>query len=292
VLSLSVFSQYSWADSVYGVTNNAAQDALSWSMTDVLPDFSSPNVTLQVNGVTYFYVMTKDTVDDVKVYIRNEDTVNGGYIFEEVDDWSGLPSNSIQKNFRFTGIPGEQWGDGSMEVEGNGVISNPSMTYSYRMDVTEQDIICITPLSNPSCPGFLDALTKYLEGLDYVDPDDEFYEYWLELQEKKKSEVEESEVVQTNDTLENSLKTDPNVGGLIDNDFQDGILKQLSNEPLFITYYDTTYNQGLIDYPDKHIIEDKMQMPDNNRALRQLASDAKHYSMVRSQYDREELTGE
>jgi len=48
----------------------------------------------------------------------------------------------------------------------------------------------------------------------------------------------------------------------------------------------------LIDYPDKHIIEDKMQMPDNNRALRQLASEAKHYSMVRSQYDREELTGE
>ena len=70
-------------------------------MTGVLPDFTSPNVTLQVNGITYYYVMSKDPAEDVKVYVRNEDAVNGGYIFEEVDEWSGLPGNSIQKNFRF-----------------------------------------------------------------------------------------------------------------------------------------------------------------------------------------------
>ena len=99
VLSLSVFSQYSWADSIYGVTNNAAVNGLNWSMTGVLPDSSAPNVSLQVNGLTYYYVMSKNPEDAAKVYVRNADPVNGGYIFEEVDDWTGVPGNSIQKYF-------------------------------------------------------------------------------------------------------------------------------------------------------------------------------------------------
>lgn len=293
---MSVFSHYSWAqDSVYGVTNNAADNGLNWSMNGVLPDFSSPNVTLQVNGVTYYYVMTKDAEDIAKVYVRNEDAINGGYVFEEIDDWSGLPGNSIQKNFRFTGIPGEQWGQGSMEVEGDGTISDPSMIYSYRMDITTADIICTNPLSNPTCPGFLDAVYKYVSGFEIMEPDDEFYEYWLQLQEARKVEVEEDEIIieedEEEETLELVLRVDPKVGGLVDLTRQEEMLRKLNPEPLLIPYYMVEY-QGLIDYPDKHIIEDKMQMPDNNRAMRQLAGEAKHYSMVRSQYDREELTGE
>ena len=292
---MSVFSHYSWGqDSVYGVTNNAAANGLNWSMTGVLPDFSSPNVTLQVNGVTYYYVMTKDAEDIAKVYVRNEDAINGGYVFEEIDDWSGLPGNSIQKNFRFTGIPGEQWGQGSMEVEGNGTISDPSMVYSYRMDITTADIICTNPLSDPTCPGFLDAVYKYVSGVETMKPDEEFYEYWLQLQEARKVEVEKEIIIEEDEeeeTLELVLRVDPKVGGLVDLNRQEDMLRKLNPEPLLIPYYMVEY-QGLIDYPDIHIIEDKMQMPDNNRALRQLASEAKHYSMVRSQYDREELTGE
>ena len=111
-LLFSVFlPSYSAADTVYGVTNNAVNDGLTWSPVDILPDFSSPSVSLQVNGVTYYYVMSKDPASDATVYIRNEDAINGGYVFEEVDDWSGLPGNSILKNFRFDGIPGAmgQW---------------------------------------------------------------------------------------------------------------------------------------------------------------------------------------
>jgi hypothetical protein len=115
------------ADTTYGVTNNAINDGLTWSPVDVLPDFSSPNVSLQVNGVTYYYVMSKDPTSDASVYVRNEDAVNGGYVFEEVDDWSGLPGNSILKNFRFAGIPGEQWGEGSITVDGNGTVSDASV---------------------------------------------------------------------------------------------------------------------------------------------------------------------
>ena len=294
-LSYLVFlPSYSAADTTYGVTNNAINGGLTWSPVNVLPDFSSPNVTLQVNGVTYYYVMTKDPASDATVYVRNEDLINGGYVFEEVDDWSGLPGNSILKNFRFSGIPGEQWGDGSITVDGDGTVSDASVIYLYRMDVDETNIICTNPLISPECPGFLDAVYKYLEGFEYVDPEDDFYEYWLEMQESRETENEEIEVEivedEDEDDLEKSLKTDPDVGGFIDGFIQQGLLQQLANDPLIQPYYEVDYPEVLV-YEDTLQLEDTV-LPDNNRALRQLASDAKHYSMVRSQYDREQLTGE
>ena len=293
-LSYLVFlPSYSAADTTYGVTNNAINDGLTWSPVDVLPDFSSPNVSLQVNGVTYYYVMTKDPTSNATVYVRNEDLVNGGYIFEEVDDWSGLPGNSILKNFRCAGIPGEQWGEGSITVDGDGSISDASVIYLYRMDVTEPDIICTNPIISPECPGFLDALYKYLEGLEYVDPEDEFYAYWVEMQESREIEKENEEVEITEENeedLEKSMQTDPNVGGFVDGFIQQGLLEQLANDPLIQPYY-------VVEYPETIVLQDTLQLedtvlPDNNRAMRQLASDAKHYSMVRSQYDRENTTGE
>ena len=293
-LLFSVFlPSYSAADTVYGVTNNAINGGLTWSPVDVLPDFSSPNVSLQVNGVTYYYVMSKDPAADATVYVRNEDAINGGYVFEEVDDWSGLPGNSILKNFRFDGIPGEQWGNGSITVDGDGTVSDASVIYLYRMDVDETNIICTNPLADPNCPGFLDAVYKYVSTIEYVDPEDEFYEYWLEMQEGRQieNENEKVEIVEDEEEdLEKSMQTDPDVGGFIDGFIQQGLLQQLANDPLIQPYYE-------VDYPEVLVYEDTLQfedtsLPDNNRALRQLASDAKHYSMVRSQYDREQLTGE
>ena len=294
-LSFSAFlPSYSAADTVYGVTNNAINGGLTWSPVDVLPDFSSPNVSLQVNGITYYYVMTKDPTSDATVYVRNEDAINGGYVFEEVDDWSGLPGNSILKNFRFAGIPGEQWGEGSITVDGDGTVSDASVIYLYKMDVTEPDIICTNPIISPECPGFLDAVYKYVSSIEYMEPDNEFYEYWLALQEEREVEVEEEpiEVVEEEDDgeLEKRLRVDPVVGGLVDPQRQEDVLRQLNPEPFFEPYYKVEY-QELIEYPDKHVMQDTL-LPDNNRALRQLANEAKHYSMVRSQYDREQLTGE
>jgi hypothetical protein len=236
--------------------------------------------------------MSKDPASDAVVYVRNEDLVNGGYIFEEVDNWSGLPGNSILKNFRFAGTPAEQWGDGSITVDGDGTVSDASVIYLYRMDVTEPSIICTNPLTSPECPGFLDALYKYLEGLEYLDPEDDFYDYWLEIQEEREIEPEEEIIVaeEDEDDLEKSLKTDPDVGGFIDGFIQQGLLERLSNDPLIQPYYEVDYPEVLV-YEDTLQLEDTV-LPDNNRAMRQLANDAKHYSMVRSQYDRENTTGE
>ena len=287
-----VYSPFSWADSVYGTTNNAAVGGPNWSMGSVLPDYSGPNVSLQINGLTYYYVITKDAESDATVYVRNEDTVNGGYIFEEIDDWSGLPGNSIQKYFRFPGSDAAQWGDGSISLEGDGTITDPSVIYLYRMDIAEQDIICTNPLASPECPGYLDALYKYLSTLEDVSVNDPYYDEWVQAQLQQEIELEDEQAEQDDakqeeeDDLEQRLQVDPEVGGLIDADLQDRVLYELA-APFAIEPY------IVVDYPDVLELTDTLQiedttLPDNNRAMRQLASDAKHYSMVRSQYDREQ----
>ena len=287
-----VCSPFSWADSVYGVTNNAAANALAWTMGDVLPDHSAPHVSLQINGLTYYYVMSKDPAEDVQVYVRNEDATNGGYIFEEVDDWSGLPGNSIKKYFRFTESDAVNWGDGSITIEGNGTVSDASVIYLYKMDIGEEQIICTTPLSDPTCPGYLDALYKYLASLEDVSVDDPYYDEWVQFQLEQQTEVEEEQAENENEefeeeeNLEKSFMVDPNVGGLIDVALQDSILIQLASQPTIEPYYEVEY-QDVLELTDTLQLEDTT-LPDNNRALRQLASDATHYSMVRSQYDRDQ----
>ena len=287
VVLLLGLSQYSYSDTIYGATNNAAENGLTWGMDGVLPDHSSPNVTLKINGLTYYYVMSKEESEDVQVYIRNEDTINGGYVFEEVDDWSGLPGNSIQKYFRFNGTDASQWGDGEITVDGNGTVSDPSVIYLYRMDIGEEEIICTYPLVSPECPGYLDALYKYLESLDDVSVDDPYYDEWVQFQLQQEVEMEEeqakSDESEENDQeIESIFRIDPEVGGLVDVELQDKILIELAAPYAIEPYYLVTIVGG--DYPDTLELNDKT-LPDNNRALRQLASDAKHYSMVRSQYE-------
>ena len=287
VVLLLGLSQYSYSDTIYGATNNAAENGLTWGMNGVLPDHSSPNVTLQINGLTYYYVMSKDESEDVQVYIRNKDTINGGYIFEEVDDWSGLPGNSIQKYFRFNGTDASQWGDGEITVDGNGTVSDPSVIYLYRMDIGEEEIICTNPLVSPECPGYLDALYKYLESLEDVSVDDPYYDEWVQFQleqevERDEEQVKSEESEESDQDIESIFRVDPEVGGLVDVELQDRILIELASPYAIEPYYEVTIVGG--DYPDTLELNDKT-LPDNNRALRQLASDAKHYSMVRSQYD-------
>ena len=226
-----VFSPYCYSDTIYGVTNNAVTDSLNWSMTGVLPDHSAPNVSLQINGVTYYYVMTKDEGEDVTVYVRNEDAVNGGYIFEEVDDWSGLPGNSIQKYFRFPGSNATLWGDGEITVDGTGTVSDASVIYMYRMDIGEEEIICTNPLANPQCPGYIEALYKYLASLENLSADDPYYDEWVQLQLKKETQIEdkqaENKTEDDEEDIEKRLQVDPEVGGLIKLDTQNKFIKGL-----------------------------------------------------------------
>lgn len=279
---------FCYSETTYGVTNNAALGGLSWDMGNILPDATPPWITVQVNGLSYRYTIAKDPSTDSIVYVRNEDAINGGYIFEEADNWSGTPGGSIRKYFRLPYIDSEYWGRGSIDVEGDGTITNATIVYNYRMDVNDQMMKCAaSPLVNPECPGFADALAKLLASQD-LSPDDPFYDQWVQAQLDKDTDVEEEEKVnkdeeQEEEPLDKQLGAENTISELGGN--QAAVMAALAFVPKIETYYAVVIPGGV--YEETLVMQDAT-LPDNPRALRNLASDETHRTMVRSQYDREQ----
>jgi len=259
-------------------------------MTGILPDHSAPNISLQINGVIYQYTMNKDPDADAKVHIRNENSTGDGYIFEKTDDWSGGNGGNIRKLYTFPGSNAELWGDGSMEIEGDGSISNSTLIYSYKMDIGENAISCISPLNDPSCPGFLDALYKYLQdmGLTELSEDDPYYTTWLESQTEAEIKEEEEDPEEDLEEMENEemqsrMRVEGASNSLIDKTQQNAAFEALANLPILESYYTVLIPGG--EYKEDLQIKDSV-LPDNNRAMRSLSTDTQHNTMVRSQYNR------
>ena len=278
-VALSLFySSPCYSDIVSGTTNNAAVDGYTWSMNNVLPDSSG----LVINGVVFRYSTIKEPDANLIVTIRNEDNETTGYIYEHVDNWSGLPGSTIVGYDPIPNINGERWGDGSITTEGDGQVTDPSVQYTYRYDT------CYNPLSDPSCPGFEAALYKYLleMGLFGKEPDinDPYYDEWVQMQLEREADVEEDQVENEEENEEESLEQQLE-GELTLNDLggnQAEMLVQLNNVPQFNKYYNVTIAGGV--YEDALKLEDT-QLPDNRRALSNLANDTAHRTMVRSQYE-------
>jgi len=257
-------------------------------MNEYLPDYSAPNVTLKINGVIYQYTMNKEKEADALVHVRNKNADGEGYIFEKTDDWSGKDGATLRKFYTFPGTNAELWGDGEMVVEGDGSITDPVMVYSHRMDVDEEAISCINPLSSPECPGFLDALYKYLQEMGLLEPseDDPYYEEWLAAQAQPEEDEEtDQEEEKEKEELEDSLRATPSENKLADAAAQDAMMDAMAGLPKFDPYYQVAIEGG--QYVEEVQLQDAT-LPDNKRAMRSLANDARHKTMVRSQYDREQ----
>lgn len=292
VLSGVLASSYCYSDTSYGVTGNAANNGLQWNMGTVLPDSTDPWITVDINGLSYQYTMEKDPNADAKVYVRNEDAVNGGYVFEETDDWSGVPGGNIRRYFRFGYIGSERWGDGSIDVEGDGQVKNPVVVYNYRLDIDETKMLCAAgPLADPSCPGFAEALAAYLKNLD-TEPDvnDPFYDEWVQANLADEVDVKdvadediEKDSEPEEEDLENRLGGENSIDKIIDAGVQADMLVALARVQTIEPYYNIVIPGGV--YEETVVLKDAT-LPDNRRALRNLASDETHRSMVRSQYDR------
>lgn len=273
---------YSYSESLqYGTTNNAAANGLTWDMMDVLP---APG-GLMLNGMIYQYTIDKDPTDQTKVHVQNEDAINGGYIVKETDDWSNLPGSTINKLIRLPEIPMEYFGDGSIEVEGKGTISNPTVVYSYKLDP------CFVPLTDPSCPGYIEALYAWMKenGLlpDDADIDDPFFSKYVQDVLNREAELEEDEETNTEEEKEEDeeierLNAGASIEALGDPAAQIAMMEAMSTIPNFDQYYEVSIQGGF--YEDTLVLEDK-NIPDNAKAMRNLAQDTLHRSMVRSQYD-------
>lgn len=289
-VALVLFSSYCYSnETIYGTTSNAAGAGLSWAMPDVLPDASAPHITLQINGLVYRYTIEKNPEDAALVHVRNEDVIDGGYIYEETDNWSGIPGNTIQKFLTFPNIDSERWGDGEMAVEGNATLRDPSMVYTYRMDIGQAE--CINPLSSPECPGYNEALYKYLQSMPEPEVDDPYYDEWVQAQldieanlqdeeELQQTEEEKEKEEEEKKEFENSLAATTNAADIMGTQLD--LTSLTFSAPSIDTYY--TFNIPGGEYRDTLQL-DGGELQDNPRALNNLANDAKHRSMVRSQYD-------
>lgn len=149
------YSCYSYSEEyVFGTTGNATSAGYNWVMSNVLPKQAG----LEVTNVIYRYTAVKDPSSDMIVYVQNKDALNDGqYIFREKDDWSQLEGKTIYKVIPQPNILIDRWGDGSIEVKGEGSVEDALVTYDYRYDP------CFDPQSDPSCPGYVPPIPDMLE---------------------------------------------------------------------------------------------------------------------------------
>ena len=284
---MAVSCSYCYSEEVTSTTPNAAANGVIWNMGDILP----PQAGLVINNMFYRYTTDKNTDDPFTVTIQNEHLTEDGYVIQETDDWSGLPAGTIVKRVDLPNIPREIIGQGSIETTGQGEVLDPSVVYTYKYDP------CYVILSNPECPGYLDALYDWLKENGYLDspprPGDPFYDEWVQASlnretdpdqetDEEREEREKSEEDAKEERSIEKLNQGVTIEGLVDGKDQNAIINALSTIPNFESYITTNIPGGV--YEDTITLEGG-DIQDNGRALSNLAQDSVHRDMVRSQYN-------
>ena len=274
-----VCSSYSYSEQVNETSTNAAALGLNWVMTNILPQ----NAGLTVNGIVYRYTTVKNAEDDMVVYVQNEDAINGGYIFRNADDWSGLPGNSINKLVPVNSIPLEYWGDGSIEVEGEGSVEDATVLYNYSYDT------CFGVTTDPSCPDYIPPVPEIPE-IEIYDPlDDQWVQKELEEDWEPRDEDEEdrdrrkmmSEEEIEDMRLEKILGTVNN--SLLASESLRKHTSLMAQNYIPVNYFDVLPDSK---YEETVVLKDA-SLPDNKRLRRQnLAQQLLHKELVNLQYEK------
>ena len=125
--------------------------------------------------------------------------------------------------------------------------------------------------------------------MEKLSPDDPFYNEWVQAnmslndeegEQEQKEQIKEPEEKLSN--FEKQLGGENSISDLVDLEKQTRMLAALAQIPKIESYYILDIPGG--EYKDAVVLEDTI-IPDNPRAMRNLASDANHRKMVRSQYD-------
>lgn len=292
--ALAFLPSYSYCESIlpyYGYTGNAAANGLQWNMGQVLPE--PPGLSIQ--NVIYSYRIQKETGEWVTVYVQNELANGNGYVFRERDDWkpgsqSGL---GINKVVPVGDLHRSLWGNGSIEVEGNGSVTDANVVYTYKVDP------CYDPQFSPNCPGYklppLPDIPVY--GLDdiydvskdeNVKLDRSVDKELLEVdEEEEKSEEElakekEMEEERSKMRLEQALAAAENALLFAASFEQSQRMEVLSLAVDISSYTTTTINGGV--YNETVTLQQK-QLPENKNGLRNgLAQQLLHEKMVEMQF--------
>ena len=256
-------------------------------MPDVLP--KPPG--LEIDTVLYNYTIRKATEDQVDVFVGNENADGTGYIFREHDEWrpGSLDGTEINKVVGVGTIHRDLWGDGFIDVQGNGSVENPNVIYSYRVDP------CYDPQYNPGCPGYeppkvevpeydiYDATAGDANQSQY-NPDDELYEDEEGMSDEELAEKEAEEEKDSKERLEKALAAADNSAMFAQALAQGQQLDSINRATNMNSYYAQSIEGG--SYNDSVQLTDK-QLPDNRRGLRNnLAQQRLHQQMVEQQYNK------
>ena len=284
LLVLAVFSwpYYCSSENIYGNTKNAASNAHRWAMNNLLPSQTG----LTVEGIFHRYTLTKDPTKDSTVSITNKKIGGDGYIYEYTDNWNKIPGGTKVTYDAVPSTLGNLFGDGEIKVTGDGSLSDVTILYHYKFDP------CHTPLSDPTCPDFKDALYQYLLDnnlLDTPNIEDPFYNQWVQIQLEEQAEAEEQKALEAQEEEESeelSMEEILSVAGaaekIADPMQQLNMMQKIAAVGKLELYYDAVIDGGV--YKDNLVI-DGGNITDNAKGLRNLTQDNVHRSIVRSQYD-------
>lgn len=273
----------SYSDVIYETSGNAASEGLNWVMTNVLPAYTG----LAVNGVVYRYTTVKDTEDDMVVHVSNQNAQGDGYIFRETNDWSGVPQNTIRRAVPLPYIPIEYWGDGSIEIEGEGEVVDPFVIYTYRYDDT-----CIDAQNSPTCPGYVEpVIIPEMQSVEVVDPLEEDY-VQDELDRKAVVDNEDQEDRDRQRIAKAKKKESVSLEKLLGrkNDSEIAGESELIHQQLITMNYIPSgyyYSLPTTTYEETVVLPDS-KLPDNERARRNnFAQEVLHEKLIELQYQGE-----
>ena len=234
---------------------------------------------MDISGVIYNYTAVKDQADDFTVTVQNEN-VDGGYVYQDTEDWSGKYGMKIQKVIPIAYTPIEQFGKGSIATTGTGSIENASVLYMYRWDG------CRNPQNNENCPGYVppmpvipvieiyDALedenvqdaTEKTDGLG-TDKDEDTRETEEEDEEKERLEIAMA-------ATENALT-------IANTTSQASLLRTINKATNIDSYYSAQISGKI--YTESITLQDN-KIVDNKKALRSLGQDNLMNEMIEEQY--------
>lgn len=282
-----------WASSSYsedltpyfGTTGNAASAGHQWVMDNILP--TPPG--LDINGVFYSYTPNKETDADMKVHVGNQKADGTGYVFRETDDWSGVQGGiEIRKVIGLANIPREAWGNGSIEVEGDGTVEDATVIYSYKVDP------CYNPQFDPMCPGYKVPVPPITVTIEIYDATEDEY---ANLNNEQRSLIDENEetledIDQEEEEAEEEAKRKYRLeqmmaaGEAAAYFAENQIIEQMNNATQIAvndSYLNATIDGGA--YQEDVVLVDNI-INDNKQALRNgLAQQLLHEQMVQMQYD-------
>ena len=279
VLSLLLFCSSSIQAYSFGYTPNVAISGFEWTMT---PTYLGADGIggMDVSGVTYKYTPIKNKEDDYVVTLEN-DKVGGGYVFQDVQNWSQREGGiEVRRTIALPYTPLALFGDGRLKEEGTGSIEGADVRYIYRFDP------CFDPQSDPSCPGYkkppppplpdipdYDALQDESVAIAQAETDRKLLD---DEQAEKEEEEEEDE-----ESLEFMLADVENALTIANEIAQSVILQQLNNVTNLTNYYVSTIPDNY--YPDVVTLQGGT-IVDNRKALRSLSQDARMNEMIEEQY--------